>query len=441
MGAGDFQTVMVIAKLDFANDVCGAMPYMALRPFRFTYTINGMSYLSPAYCPWSTNLTIFRVLLAMVNAVFYCLLIVNRFAAYSIAFAPPVHFVITFMWWAALVLDTRALAASSAASASGFGEESIFSILQTLEYRFNWDNTLYGATNAIDFFMFLVTFIIFRAWNQCRNKYGITQIEEPAPAARPLEPAAARTNNRLSTPPIWWRASENTRLSELYPRNSLMNSGSVAPTNAERAAIEEAEYKRTGTLTWFMRWWLSIGKYLERLLAAGESTEGTAEEAAMAGPQSFTSGLGSGGLGNAQFTTAAIVPGMNSNRNSNRLAVAGATVAANPLQLAGGYSSSRNEGGLVRPVFTPPLKPPKPALITRLEARPAVDVVAEAGAVRHGEEPKAVPVAVPNPFGDDEEDELNEFELQSRPPEPASGPPPLPFLSELGDEHHLHHAD
>lgn len=419
--AGDFQLILDLAKLNWSGDICESMPYQALRPFRFTFTAKGVTYSSPAYCPWPQSKTIYRIVLAIVQALSYSLFLVNRFGEYSIAFASPVHFVLAFLWWSALVLDTQSLSASSAACASNFGEGTIAALSKSRDLQLVCNSSLYGATNAIDFFMFSLTFLIFRIWSQCPAKYGLrqedlTESHGPGRMAEASAETGANGSKRLSSPASWWRASENTRLSELFPRNSVQLAGgnNIALAHAPRSASASAsdskatpaqgawtggEYdsdagkgKGSGSLSWFMRWWLSIGRYLERLVGSEESSDEALDEVGKAAP----------------FTAARLDTDVPSG-TANRLAIGPVegTVAINPLKLSssGGYSLKNDH----KPVFTPPLKPPKP--------------------------PAATPPL--NPFADAVDDDAAEAPAQAPaqaeapPPEPSAPPPPLPFLLDI----------
>lgn len=413
--AGDFQLILDLAKLDWNSDICDAMPYQALRPFRFTFAAKGINYSSSAFCPWPQSKTIYRVVLAIVQALFFSLLLVKRFAPYSIAFAPPVHFVLTFLWWAALVVDTQSLSVSNAACASNFGEGIISALSKSRDLQLNCNSSLYGATNAIDFCMFCATFVIFRAWSQCSNKFGLQSDKgEPAHTMKlgtAEVSAGAAGAKRLSTP-AWWRASENTRLSELFPRNSVQLAGgrNIALAHAAPPAPVLAENDSDlakSRLTWFMRWWLSIGRYLERIVGTEQSSDEALEEATLPSPAAAPS--------RSTVSLDTTVP----SGHANRLAVGG-TVAANPLNLgtvSGGYSTKTDKRDYLPPkqVFTPPLKPPKPAA-TRGSATPE-------GASE-----------ITNPFAAAEDAETPaeaEAESEAPPPEPLAPPPPLPVMQEI----------
>ena len=252
IGAGDFQTVLDLLNnfraaagqgdLRWDRDFCGSAPLKFLSPIKFTFNYGSSSYDKPANCPWPITNTNFRTVFAVLQSLMHIFLFWSRFAWISSPYASPVLLTCAFLWYSAFVLDCQALQASSTACSNHVDKLLEGTMRATLrDFTVICNNTMYAVIPLIDLFLFLNTFVVARAWSQCPNKYGIVSdaVKESAVDAG----ASAKSNQPAPAPPpdnrratgSWWRASENARLSELFPRNSVVV-GSRKPTKEEMQA-------------------------------------------------------------------------------------------------------------------------------------------------------------------------------------------------------------
>lgn len=380
---GDFKAILTskhatsaISKLDWYNDFCLAPPYKFLSPFKFTYKfgcdpscaddqIESAAFnKGPTFCPWPTGKTIFRCLLAVVQGFLHVVLLFPRFKEFSKLLGSPMLIVLSFMWYSILVLDSESLSSANAACSTSnlskaFQDDLKKRGVELRDFSLTCDNISYSLTPFLDCLLFFLSFIMGRAWAQCRNKYGEPELlpppdDTPPPNSPPSIPSASQKRATGT----WWRASENARLSMIFPRNSTVvggqERGRLPPTQAEMHArgvnISAEQYEK----------YSRIPGCLERILAYFGIAWGDNGDASTRPNSPLSRPHGSI---NQSFSNS--TKGGNANRlNVNAVDI---SVNNNSLGLQNTTSSpiSRPESrGFRKPIFVnttpPPLKPPKP---------------------------------------------------------------------------------
>ena len=450
-------------ELGWDKDFCASAPYMYLSPIKFTFSFLSANYDNAASCSWPKSKTNFRIVLGVLQSLLHVFLLLPRFAFLSSPCASPILLSCAFLWYSAMVLDCQAL--QSATTACSNNLEKLVSGTLGFDPKYfavNCRNEGFALVPLIDLILFLLTFVLGRAWSQCPNKYGIVSPDTAGPqsddAKRPTstksdaaakaaaDAAAATAQNRRATG-SWWRASENTRLSEIFPRNSVVG-GSHKPTQAEMQArgMTAEQYQK----------YSRIPGCLERIWAMMMAGFGVSSNS------DASSSGGSGGSAGATLSRISVndsfsssIKGGSANRlnagevNSNALAMYGPTPPQRPL-------SGPRKLEFIN-TTPPPPKPPKIGSTPPNTASPLSknaiatgenDSVVSAGAGAGAGAGQVAETANPlNPFGEkDEQVQVSdvsagidtalgmstrgaavESSSQEMPPPPPSAPPPPLF--------------
>ena len=449
-------------ELSWDKDFCASAPYMYLSPIKFTFSFLSANYDNAASCSWPKSKTNFRVVLGVLQSLLHVVLLLPRFAFLSSPYASPILLSCAFLWYSAMVLDCQAL--QSATTAGSNNLDKLISGTLGFDPKYfvvNCRNDAFALVPLIDLILFLLTFVLGRAWSQCPNKYGIASLDTAGPqsddaksnaAAKAAADAAAATAQNRRATGSWWRASENARLSDIFPRNSVVG-GSHKPTQAEMQArgMTAEQYQK----------YSRIPGCLERIWAMMMAGFGVSSNS------DASSSDGSGGSagpalvrGSVNDSFSSSIKGGSANRlnigevNSNALAMYGPAPPQRPL-------SSPRKLEFIN-TTPPPPKPPKNGSTSPKTASPLskktistgandsvvsagagqVDYVVSAGVGQVAENAKPF-----NPFGEEDEQiqvsdvstgidttfgmstrgAAVESSSQETPPPPPSAPPPPLF--------------
>lgn len=161
--------------LNWQQSVCESSPYMYLKPFSFTYSINGKSSSVPSYCGYQSSSSSLRLVITVFACVTAGILLMESPLSF---FARPIFVTYGFLFFAAMVLDSNATAIGIYSCTLNFDNTDLQNFIASNNIVLNCQSPNYAGVAVVDVILSIQFFFIASSWILCKNRYSTKTIEE-----------------------------------------------------------------------------------------------------------------------------------------------------------------------------------------------------------------------------------------------------------------------
>jgi len=176
--------------LNWDLNVCSSSPYMYLKPFQFTYSINGKSSSLSSSCGYQASSSSLRLVITVFACVFSGVLLMKSPLSF---FARPIFVIFGFLFFAAMVLDSNAVAIGLYSCVLNFDNTDLQNFIAANQVVLNCNSQNYAGIAIVDVILSVQFFFVASSWIMCKNKYS----DKPPPEEEKVEIKAMKDMETL----------------------------------------------------------------------------------------------------------------------------------------------------------------------------------------------------------------------------------------------------